>query len=197
MISDAASTNSSIEQSNNRTIEQSNNLVLTLKSWLIVTLLTIGLCYLTQLVGGWLGFDLKEQATIDQMRKMGLHTWQALTGGDLKAAFGDKVVLAFLLNLPMVLALMPIVEEFIFRFLLFKLPARRWAPAAVAVASAALFSAAHYIQMPWPNNAFLALGFFGLAQCWLYRKTDRIWCPMLNHSLFNLTNLVLLFVIPE
>ena len=44
--------------------------------------------------------------------------------------------------------------------------------------------------------AFLALFFFGLAQCWLYAKTDRIWCPMLNHFLFNLTNLILLIVIP-
>ena len=51
--------------------------------------------------------------------------------------------------------------------------------------------------MPWPNNAFIALFFFGMAQCWLYRKTDRLWAPMLNHALFNLTNLVLLFILPE
>ena len=63
--------------------------------------------------------------------------------------------------------------------------------------SSALFSAAHYIAQPFPDAAFLALFFFGLAQCWLYRKTDRIWCAMLNHFLFNLTNLVLLFVVPE
>ena len=43
--------------------------------------------------------------------------------------------------------------------------------------------------------AFIALFFFGVAQCWLYRKTDRIWCPMLNHALFNLTNVVLLLTI--
>ncbi|MGN0832153.1 MAG: lysostaphin resistance A-like protein [Kiritimatiellia bacterium] len=65
------------------------------------------------------------------------------------------------------------------------------------VFSAALFSAAHYIAQPWPDAAFIALFFFGLAQCWLYRKTERLWCPMLNHALFNLTNLVLLIVIPE
>ena len=33
-------------------------------------------------------------------------------------------------------------------------------------------------------------------EMFLYRKTARIWCPILNHCLFNLTNLVLLFVVP-
>ena len=35
------------------------------------------------------------------------------------------------------------------------------------------------------------------AQCWLYKKTGRLWCPVLNHALFNLTNLILLFILPE
>ena len=65
------------------------------------------------------------------------------------------------------------------------------------VASSALFSSAHYIAQPFPDSAFVALFFFGLAQCWLYRKTGRIWCAMLNHFLFNLTNLVLLLLLPE
>ena len=66
-----------------------------------------------------------------------------------------------------------------------------------ALVSSLAFSAAHYIFQPFPDAAFVALFFFGLAQCWLYCKTDRIWCPMLNHFLFNLTNLVLLFVLPQ
>ncbi|MBQ2630168.1 MAG: CPBP family intramembrane metalloprotease, partial [Kiritimatiellae bacterium] len=67
----------------------------------------------------------------------------------------------------------------------------------LAVVVAALFSAAHYISQPFPDSAFIALFFFGLAQCWLYAKTDRSWCPMLNHALFNLTNIVLLLVLPQ
>ena len=63
--------------------------------------------------------------------------------------------------------------------------------------SSLLFSAAHYLAQPWPDAAFLALFFFGAAQCWLYLKTGRIVCAMLNHALFNLTNLVLLFVLPK
>jgi membrane protease YdiL (CAAX protease family) len=60
-----------------------------------------------------------------------------------------------------------------------------------------LFSAAHYIMQPFPDAAFIALFFFGLAQCWLYKKTERLWCPILNHCLFNLTNVVLVLLIPQ
>ena len=105
--------------------------------------------------------------------------------------------------------MMPVIEEFIFRWFLVRMPARRLgldtktATVPLVVFSSSLFSFAHYIDYVsiingrgfaltgW-NPAFIALFFFGLAQCWLYRKTDRIWCPMLNHALFNLTNLVLL-----
>jgi len=184
----------------------------TLKAWPVIAGATIGLCYLTQLVGGWLGFDLKEQTTIVQMRQMGFHAWQLLSAGNFRQIASDKVALAFLFNIPAVLAVMPVVEEFVFRWLLFRWPCRlidkrtrgtggsrrdKNATICLAIAASILFSAAHYIQMPWPNNAFIALFFFGLAQCGLYRKTERIWCAMLNHGLFNLTNLVLLFVIPE
>ena len=75
-----------------------------------------------------------------------------------------------------------------------------------AIQSAALFSFVHYLNLQIVqgsltlngfrtlDNAFLALFFFGLAQCWVYFKTRHIWCPMLNHALFNLTNLILLFM---
>ena len=50
--------------------------------------------------------------------------------------------------------------------------------------------------MSWPNNAFVALFFFGMAQCWLYNKTGKLWTALLNHALFNLTNLILIFILP-
>ena len=106
-----------------------------------------------------------------------------------------------------VLALMPVLEEILFRWLLFRLPARvaerrtgapvRRTAIGLAVLSSALFSAAHYIAQPFPDAAFIALFFFGLAQCRLYLATERIWCTMLNHALFNLTNMVLLLTFPE
>ena len=174
-----------------------SSLKLTLKSWPLIALLTIGLCYLTQTVAKGFGIELPDQANIELVKRY---------------AGWNKT---FILLCAQVVILMPTIEELIFRYLLFKLPTKKLAkfrrftdspnsliakPSItkfVAVFSSTLFSAAHYIAQPWPDAAFLALFFFGLAQCWLYRKTDRLWCAMLNHGLFNLTNLVLLFILPE
>lgn len=89
-----------------------------------------------------------------------------------------------------------VVLEFAIRVLLGRAVAKTSRYSA-AIFSSILFSAAHYISQPWPDTAFLALFIFGLAQCWLYVKTERLWCTMLNHALFNLTNLVLLFIVPQ
>ena len=165
----------------------------TLKAWPTITAATIGLCFLTQGVAKLFGIDLPDQHNVELVRHWLEHAF------DSPKNFGTC---AFLLA--QVLALLPAIEEVTFRWLLFRLPARIVPKAGrlpiawtLGVVSSALFSAAHYIAQPFPDAAFIALFFFGLAQCWLYRKTDRIWCPMLNHFLFNLTNLVLMFVLPE
>ena len=240
-----------------------NNLKFTFKSWPVIAAATIGLCYLTQLIAGWLGIELKEQTNVELIRKMGFYALKALTECRLDAALSDKVVRAFLKNIPTILVIMPFVEECYFRHFLYKqaytptnrgkmlyaliptiaivlvggfiwntpetralLPEKLSASVffstltifaileypirllvfrlttkfsewlTVALSSAA-FSAAHYLSQPFPDNAFIALFFFGLSQCWLYRRTGRLWCAILNHGLFNLTNLVLLFVLPE
>ena len=195
-----------------------NNLNFTLKAWPVIAIATIGLCFLTQLVAGWFGVDLKEQTVIEQMRQMGAYTWRVLTQEGFGAALKHEASCKFLVNIPLVLVVAPVFEEVVFRGLLWRLPTRTldkrretedgighetedgrrtWAPAVGAAISSALFSSAHYLQFPFPDDAFLALFFFGLAQCWLYTKTNRIWCAMLNHSLFNFTNLILLFLLPE
>jgi len=158
-----------------------SNLHLTIKSWPVIAAATIGLCFLTQQVAGWFGITLPDQRNIAIVRQ-----WAGWNR-------------TFLLLCAQILILLPVVEELVFRGLLFRLP-RRFLPRgllALAAVSSVLFSAAHYIFQPFPDAAFVALAFFGLAQCWLYRKTDRLWCPMLNHALFNLTNLILLFIVPE
>ncbi len=155
-----------------------NRLKFTLKPWPAVAAATIGLCYLTQAVAELFGVELPDQANIELVKRYAGWNW----------------TFAFLCL--QVVVLMPLVEECIFR-----LPLRwtkRFVPAIPAsVVLSALFSAAHYIAQPFPDAAFIALFFFGLAQCWLYLRTERIWCTMLNHALFNVTNLVLLFVLPE
>lgn len=107
-----------------------------------------------------------------------------------------------------VVVLAPLAEEAVFRLLLFKGPLsvvrlimRKPAPTAaavsVAIVSSALFSATHYIEMPFPDNAFAALFTFGLITCWLYRKTGSIRHPILLHILFNGANLAFAFAFPE
>ena len=178
------------------------NLKLTLKAWPVITLMTIGLCFLTQWgAKAFFGIDLPEQDALQQVLKQ------------LRTAFTDAAHFEVAMkNLGMILVFAPVVEEILFRFILWRLPSTGFSflakklrmnaitpaiPIAIAVLASAVFSAAHYLQMHWPNNAFLALGFFGLAQCRLYAKTERLWSPMLNHFLFNLTNLVLLLILPE
>ena len=174
------------------------NLKLTLKAWPVIAFATIGLCFLTQWGAKALfGIDLPEQASLKPVL------------AQLRSAFEDAAHFKrAAANLGMILIFAPVVEELLFRLLLWRLPSRglallakkfrhdapRAIPVTVAVFAAAVFSAAHYLQMPWPNNAFLALFVFGLAQCWLYWKTDSVVYPMLNHFCFNALNLALLFV---
>lgn len=109
----------------------------------------------------------------------------------------------FVILCAQILFLMPAIEEVIFR-----LPTRWIKHPAFAVGTSIAFVFAHYPD--WAllaqkhefvirplDNAFLGLFFFALVQCWLYRRTKAIWCPMLNHSIFNATNLILLFVLPK
>ena len=151
----------------------------TLKAWPAIAAATIGLCFLTKLVAGWFGIDLPDQQNVGVARQLLLHAFDSGRHFFSAAFFLAQVVV-----------LLPAIEELIFR-----LPTRWLRHPAWIVLFSALFSAVHYIAQPWPDAAFIALFFFGLAQCWLYRKTERIWCPMLNHALFNLTNVVLLLII--
>ena len=194
------------DQNSNRPLyDYTSRLRLTLKAWPVIAAATIGLCYLTQTVAKWFGIELPDQANIELVKRY--VGWNR----------------TFLILCAQVIVLMPAIEELIFRYCLFRLPikvgralrARRnqnkaeTAPLGdcgeagvlalplTAAGSSILFSAAHYLAQPWPDAAFIALFFFGLAQCWLYKKTDRLWCAILNHGLFNLTNLVLLFILPE
>ena len=176
------------------------NLRFTLKAWPVIAIATIGLCLATQVVAKLFGIDLPDQQNVGQVKEIFLHAF------DSARHFANCAVTVL-----MVLAIMPVVEEIVFRWLLVMLPARivkrreagrspaggrRPEDYVFVFVSSALFSAAHYVQQPFPDTAFVALFFFGLAQCWLYFKTDRLWCPMLNHALFNLTNTVLIFVVP-
>lgn len=176
--------------------DHTSGLRLTLKACPIVTIVTIAICYLTQLVAGWFGIDLPEQNNLAIVRQMA--GWN----------------LSFALVILQIVLILPAIEEFLFRGLLFRLPARhfcrdRLGPSIVVAAiAAAIFSFGHYpdwvglfkggaFTVRSADNAFVALWFFGFAQCGLYRRTGSIKYPILNHMLFNAINLVLLFLIPQ
>lgn len=151
----------------------------TLKAWPVITVITMALCFATQGIAKLFGIELPDQQNLDIVRR-----WVGWNK-------------TFALLCAQILILMPALEEIIFRWALYRLPKKLPAHEYFIIAiSSALFTAAHYIAQPWPDAAFLALFFFGIAQCWLYRRTGSLWCAMLNHALFNLTNLVLMFVIP-
>lgn len=157
----------------------------TLKAWPVIALATIGLNCLTGQLAKALDWPLPDQAQMEAVK--------AMIGWNLQ----------FLVVALEVILIMPAIEEFLFRFpTRFFTRLRYWAWAVLS----AVFSFAHYIDyqalargtfalLPL-NVAFIALFFFGLAQCWLYKKTN-IGCAILNHGLFNATNLVLLLIVPE
>ena len=174
----------------------------TIFAWPFIFGMTILACWLTQVAAKqFFGIDLPSQSSV----------------AIVKNARGLQ--LAKLIFMVAVLA--PVCEELIFRFLLYKVPRKAGElllpkivyimilfPVVAAVLSSALFSMAHYVDLMklfkagklvflgW-NNAFAALLLFGMAQCWLYKSTGWLWAPILNHSLFNLTNIALIFIFPE
>jgi len=167
-----------------------SRLKFTFRSFPVITLVVIGLSVLTKGVAALFGFDLPDQEAVDFLVK----------------ARG----LRLLKLLVYVLIVAPAVEELLFRGILYRVPAwifgkiprcRNVARWVFAVISSIIFSASHYLTfgcvgvgLRGPDSAFFALFVFGMAQCWLYRRTGRVWCPMLNHALFNLVNVILAFL---
>ena len=159
----------------------SEKLKFTLKAWVVITVTTLALSALTEGFFKYiLGMELPEQNQVEVVRQLiKARAWKLL-----------------LINGGLVLAAMPCLEECIFRWVTrfgWSRPKVWWF---LAILFAALFAAAHYTQpgSHFPDNAFLALFAFALLQSALYRRTRALWCAMLTHALFNLTNVVLLLV---
>ena len=165
-------------------------LKLSLAAFVVLFFATLLLRIATCAVAKMLGVKLGAQESVQLI--------QGLQGAKLAMTILSAVVLC------------PLVEEFLFRWLLFRLPSAKAghaaAVAAIAAVSSAIFTFAHYINIPalfkssafatsQLDNSFVAIFAFGLAQCWLYRRTKAIWCPMLTHALSNATTIVLVLAI--
>jgi membrane protease YdiL (CAAX protease family) len=75
----------------------------------------------------------------------------------------------------------PLFEEVIFRGFLFRGFANSWGWVWGALASAAIFGAAH-LQL----DVFLPLAALGFVLAWAYHRTGSLWTCITMHALFNL-----------
>jgi membrane protease YdiL (CAAX protease family) len=105
---------------------------------------------------------------------------------DLFAKATSPWLVGYLVGFALVLA--PVVEEFVFRGILFPLIKQLGFPRLAWMVPSLLFALVH-VNAP----TFLPLFVFALAQTWLYERTDNLLAPMVAHSLFNGANLVVLF----
>ena len=143
-------------------------------------------CYLTTFVASLFGIELKEQRAFEYIKN--------LRG------------LRLLILVAYALILAPIIEEFVFRYLLFRLPqklcslfkivAGKNITVLLAIISSILFTAVHYLgKGAFPDNAFVGLFAVGMYQCRLYDKRKSLARAMLNHSLFNTLNLAVFYLV--
>ena len=130
----------------------------------------LGLKLVSEIVLQKFGWKIEDQRAVEMF-------------GNVKSV-GLKVYLGFF-----AVIIAPMAEEFIFRGVLFSSIQKLGWPKCAWLVPSLLFALIH-------NNApiFVPLFAFALALTWLYQKTGGLLAPMLAHSLFNATNLVLLFL---
>lgn len=98
---------------------------------------------------------------------------------------GQRVCFAFT-----AVVLAPVVEEALFRGILYPLIKQAGRPRLALAVSSLLFAAIHYNLM-----TFVPLTFLAMALALLYEKTDTLLAPILTHALFNAVNLVMFFLV--
>ena len=100
---------------------------------------------------------------------------------------GRLPVAANLVNVIFICVVVPVVEEFVFRGLLFHRWAEKWSPARAVVLSSIAFGVLHI--------DLLGHTFFGFVMCIVYMRSRSLALPILIHALNN--TLVLVFLLAE
>jgi membrane protease YdiL (CAAX protease family) len=98
----------------------------------------------------------------------------------------SNLSIVYLIFFAVILA--PVAEEFIFRGILYPFIKQLGYPKLSLLGVSLAFASIHGSLV-----IVLPLFVFALAQTWLYEKTDCLLAPMITHSVFNLTNLVVMF----
>ena len=102
--------------------------------------------------------------------------WESL---DEKLMFGSASTAA-LTSLDAIVGA-PVVEEIIFRGLLFGALFGRWGFWPAALGSSLVFASVH--GYGWEGSVSVIMT--GTFLCWLYARTGRLWASMLAHGLLN------------
>lgn len=89
----------------------------------------------------------------------------------------------------MALVAAPIIEEMLFRGIIYPSIKHAGYPKIALWGTSILFSLTHQ-NMP----AFLSLVFFAMVLTWLYERTGNLLTPILAHSFFNAANFIMLLV---
>jgi membrane protease YdiL (CAAX protease family) len=133
--------------------------------------------WLLQLVSGivleQIGFPLENQRAVEMF--LGLKSFW------VRVSFGIFAVV-----------IAPVAEEFVFRGMLYPFVKQLGSPRAALFGVSAIFAAIH-------NDAGTLVPLFALALAltWLYETTDNLLAPIAMHSLFNATNLIALYFLPQ
>lgn len=86
----------------------------------------------------------------------------------------------------------PVVEESLFRGILYPMIKQRGSPMLALSATSLLFATIH-----WNLMTFVPLTFFAIVVTLLYEKTDTLLAPIVSHALFNATNFMIFILFPN
>ena len=95
--------------------------------------------------------------------------------------YGHSILLA----LPVVCIAAPIVEETVFRGVLY-----RWLRGVLPIGAAMAVSGAVFAALHAVTLLFLPLMGFGILLAWIYERSGSIWPGVLVHALFNLAGII-------
>ena len=153
-----------------RNVDFKKSLLLALKVLLPTLIVVLPLQYIWTMDLQLAGYHLENQKAVDMM--LSAKSTAAL------AYFGFFAVI-----------IAPVAEEFIFRGMLYPFIKQLGWPKLAWAGVSLLFAAIHA-----DLAIFVPLFVLALILTWLYEKTDCLLAPILVHSLFNATNLVILLI---
>jgi membrane protease YdiL (CAAX protease family) len=136
-----------------------------------------GLFWLALLPLVWLGGDTGNQRLVEELER-------------------SRQVLPVVLFAVGAVVMAPIVEETLYRGLLFRALLRRVSPGTAVFVSALIFAAVHFLGDPNAFRSLPALAALGVILALRALRTDSLSSSILIHAGFNLTTTVLVLIAP-